>query len=149
MLAGADAIAGEPVGIMTYGPLQPIPALSGSMLVVLGFLFAVLAFRALRAHSASKPLASIVAVGVLVLGAASGNQLMQNAQATPPSSGDLNVSGSGEQQVLNTSGQTQRVISVTPSSGYGIGSTAALQCTVGLTVQNNSSCYINFTGPSP
>jgi hypothetical protein len=164
MLAGADAIAGEPVGIITYGPLQPIPALSGSMLVVLGFLFAVLAFRALRAHSASKPLASIVAVGVLVLGAASGNQLMQNAQATPPSlifskpsggklpvhsSGDLNVSGSGEQQVLNTSGQTQRVISVTPSSGYGIGSTAALQCTVGLTVQNNSSCYINFTGPSP
>ena len=85
MLSGADAIAANsPGGTITYGPLpQSVPALSGSMLVVLGLLFAVLAFRVLRAHSASKPLASIVAVGVLVLGAASGNQLIQNAWAPP------------------------------------------------------------------
>jgi hypothetical protein len=153
MLAGADAIAGEPVGIITYGPLQPIPALSGSMLVVLGFLFAVLAFRALRAHSASKPLASIVAVGVLVLGAASGNQLMQNAQATPPSlffsnpsGGTVSVDVIGEQKVLNTSGQTQRVISVTPASGIDITNATPPQCIAGLAVQNSSHCYINFTG---
>jgi hypothetical protein len=152
MLSGADAIAGKSGGIITYGPLQSIPALSGSMLVVLGFLFAVLAFRALRAHSASKPLASIVAVGVLVLGAASGNQLMQNAQATPPSlffsnpsGGTVSVDVIGEQKVLNTSGQTQRVISVTPNL-LEVEPSEKPQCRAGLTVQNSRHCYINFTG---
>jgi hypothetical protein len=154
MLSGADAIAGKDVGTITYGPVpQSIPALSGSMLVVLGFLFAVLAFRVLRAHSVSKPLASIVAVGVLILGAASGNQLMQNAQATPPSlffsipsGGIVNVTSIGDQQVSNTSGQTQRVISVTPASGVGITNATPPQCIAGLAVQNSSHCYINFTG---
>ncbi len=150
MLSGADAIAGEPVGTITYGPLQSIPALSGSMLVVLGLLFAVLAFRALRAHSASKPLASIVAVGILVLGAAPGNQLIQNAWATPtgftnPSGGVINVSTANvEYQLTNTSGQPLRVISVTPV--YGVISTTSPQCTARLIVQSNSYCYIRFDG---
>ncbi len=150
MLSGADAIAGE-AGTIVYGPIpQSIPALSGSMLVVLGLLFAVLAFRALRAHSASKPLASIVAVGILILGAASGNQLIQNAWANPsgftnPSGGVITVISTGEHPLNNTSGQPQRVISVTPSQNFSIGSTQSPQCTAGLTVQNSSLCYINFT----
>jgi hypothetical protein len=155
MLSGADAIAGMGAGTIVYGPLpQPIPALAGSMLVVLGLLFAVLAFRALRAHSASKPLASIVAVGILVLGAASGNQLIQNAQAiigfsfSNPSGGALHIDQTGEFPVSNTSGQTQRIISVTADSGFTIvtPTTGQPQCTAGLTVQNSSLCYINFTG---
>ena len=155
MLFGADAIAANaPGGTITYGPLpQSIPALSGSMLVVLGFLFAVLAFRVLRAHSASKPLASIVAVGVLVLGAASGSKLIQNAQATigfafsNPSGGVVNVTVTGESPVSNNSGQPQRVISVIANPGS-IDSPTSQQprCTVGSTVQNSSLCYINFTG---
>ena len=151
MLSGADAIAGMGVGTIVYGPVpQSIPALSGSMLVVLGLLFAVLAFRVLRAHSASKPLASIVAVGVLVLGAASGNQLIQNAWATPsgftnPSGGVINVISSGEHPLNNSSGQTQRIISVTGLNFHiSVPTTGQPQCTVGLTVQNNSTCYINF-----
>jgi hypothetical protein len=156
MLSGADAIAREPVGTITYGPLQSIPALSGSMLMVLGLLFAVLAFRALRAHSASKPLASIVAVGILVLGAASGNQLIQNAWAGPtgptgftnPSGGVITVlTPDVEHKLDNTSGQPQRVISVTPGGSFVIvtPTTGQPQCTPGLTVQNSSFCYINFT----
>jgi hypothetical protein len=153
MLSGADAIAGMGVGTIVYGPVpQSIPALSGSMLVVLGLLFAVLAFRVLRAHSASKPLASMVAVGVLVLGAASGNQLFRNAQATPPSlsfsnpsGGVVNVTSLGESQVSNTSGQIQRIISVTALNNHiSEPTTGQPQCTVGLTVQNNSTCFINF-----
>jgi hypothetical protein len=152
MLAGVDAIAGQAVGSITYGPLQSIPALSGSMLVVLGLLFAVLAFRALRAHSASKPLASIVAVGVLILGAASGNQLIHTAQAVPacpsntfcnPSGGVLNITSTEEQQVSNTSGQTQRVISVT-TNGNDVQTSGTPRCIAGLTVQSNSLCYIHF-----
>ena len=156
MLSGVDAIAGIPlVGTITYVPVPPqsIPALSGFMLVILGLLFAVLAFRVLRAHSASKPLASIVAVGVLVLGAASGNQLIQNAQATPPSlffsnpSGDiLHVNSFGEIPVLNNSGQPQQIINVTVSpSAVDSPTSQQPRCTVGLAVQNNNACFINFT----
>ena len=159
MLIGEDAMAGYSnngsIGSITYGPVpQSIPVLSGSMLVVLGFLFAVLAFRALRAHSASKPLASIVAVGILILGAASGNQLIQDAWAPPqysfsnPSGGVLNVTVPGESPVLNNSGQLQRVISVTATSPA-VDSPTSQQprCTSGLAVQNNSFCYINFFIP--
>lgn len=153
MLSGADAIAAVSFGTIVYGPVpQSIPALSGSMLVVLGLLFAVLAFRVLRSHSASKPLASIAAVGVLVLGAASGNQLIQNAWAVPsygftsPSGGVINVLTPGELQLNNTSGQTQRIISVTGNRVTPIGSP---ECTENSTVLNNSSCYINFSSPFP
>ncbi|CAH1083251.1 midcut-by-XrtH protein [Candidatus Nitrotoga sp. 1052] len=164
MLSCADAIAGAPIGTIVYGPVpQSIPTLSGFMLVILGLLFAVLAFRVLRAHSASKPLASIVASGVMVLSAASGNQLIQNAQAvilppppslsfSNPSGGILNVYYTGEFLILNNSGQPQRVISVTVSPLFVDNPTSQQpRCTVGLSVQNNSSCYMNFTydGPSP
>jgi len=158
LLSGADAIAGIPLGgSIFYGPVpQSIPTLSGFMLVILGLLFAVLAFRVLRAHSASKPLASIVAVGVLVLGAASGNQLIQNVQAVPAFSfsnstgGVLNINSLGEFPILNNSGRPQQILNVivTPPA---IDSPTSLQprCTVGLAVQNNSSCYINFTAVPP
>ncbi|CAH1386870.1 midcut-by-XrtH protein [Candidatus Nitrotoga sp. M5] len=156
MLSGADAIAGTPIGgTIVYGPVpQSIPTLSGFMLVILGLLFAVFAFRALRAHSASKPLASMVAVGVMVLSAASGNQLIQNVQAVPslsfsnPSGGTLNIFSSGELPVLNNSGKPQRVISVTANLPA-IDSPTSQQprCAAGLAVQNNTSCYINFTFP--
>lgn len=157
MLVSADAVAQINIGgSIVYEPLpQSIPTLSGSMLVVLGLLCAVLAFRVLRAHSASKPLASLMAVGVFALSAASGNQLIQNAQALPPalsfsnpSGGVLNVTFFGENPVLNSSGQPQRIISVTANQPY-IDSPTSQQprCTVGLTVQNNNVCYINFTAP--
>lgn len=166
MLVGEDAMGINiiTVGSIVYGPLppQPIPTLSGSMLVVLGLLFAVLAFRVLRAHSASKPLASIVAVGVLVLGAASGNQLIQKAQALTipvpcfcnPSGGVYNVGSyafSPFTPINNGSGKPQRIISVTASPPY-LDSPLPLEspsdhprCTVELILQNNTGCYINFT----
>ncbi|CAH1207590.1 conserved membrane hypothetical protein [Candidatus Nitrotoga sp. BS] len=155
ILSCADAIAQTPlIGTIVYGPVpQSIPTLSGFMLVILGLVFAVLAFRVLRSHSASKPLASIVTVGILVLGAASGNQLIQHAQAIPPSlsfsnssGGVLNIDSLGEFPVLNNSGRPQQILNVivTPPA---IDSPTSQQprCIIGLAVQNNSSCYINFT----
>ena len=143
------------VGNITYGPVvaQPIPTLSGPMFVVLGLLLAIIAFRALRAHSAGRPLASIIAAGIFALSATSGNQLIQYAQAIMPAltfdsstGGILNVGVFGERQVLNNSGQPQRVISVT-ATPPAIDSPTSQQprCTAGLTVQNNATCYVNFT----
>ncbi|MDP3497453.1 MAG: midcut-by-XrtH protein, partial [Candidatus Nitrotoga sp.] len=143
------------VGNITYGPVvaQPIPTLSGPMFVVLGLLLAIIAFRALRAHSAGRPLASITAAGIFALSATSGNQLIQYAQAIMPAltfdnstGGTLNVGVVGEHQVLNNSGQPQRVISVT-ATPPAIDSPTSQQprCVAGLTVQINATCYVNFT----
>lgn len=161
MLVGKDAMGINTiiVGSIVYGPPIPqsIPTLSGSMLVVLGLLLAVLAFHVLCAHSASKPLASMVAAGVLALSAASGNKLIQNAQATSifpyfcnPSGGVFNIYSYElhESLVYNETGKLQQIISVTASQLYLDSSTSQQPwCTVGLTLQNNSSCYINFIGP--
>jgi hypothetical protein len=152
MLVASDAFAGTSIGTLTYSPYaQAIPALSSSMLVVLSLLFAVVAFRVLRAHSAGKPLASLVALGVLALSAASGNQLIRDAQAiiSPPvadltnSSGGSIPLGPGLTEIRNTSGRTQQIISVTPPS-YSTSSPFTPQCTAGLVVQNGSSCYVSY-----
>lgn len=160
-MLGSDAMASdEEIASIVYAPalLQTIPTLSGSMLVVLGLLLAVLAFCVLRDHSASKPLASIVAVGILALGVASGNQLMQNAQASVvaplfdnPSGGITVVyeSFSGEQGIRNTSGQPQRIISGKSNSHEFASTTQQPRCSVGLIVQNNNFCYINLTVSAP
>ena len=156
MLVGSDAFAGVAVGgTIAYRPYtQSVPALSETMLVVLAFLFAVLAFRAFRAYPGGKPLASILAVGVLVLAATSGNQLIRNAQAfigyafSNPGGGIVNV-GTGEYPVLNTSGRSQQITGVNPNFGILVMPTSGSpQCTAGLVVQNSNTCYIFFALPT-
>lgn len=154
MLVCSDVLAGTTGGTIVYSPYaQAIPTLSGAMLMVLAFLFAVLAFRALRAHPGGKPLASLLALGVLVLVAASGNQLIRNAQAivgfffSNPGGGIVSV-GTGEYPVQNTSGRPQQIISINPTPpSVALSTSGSPQCTAGLVVQNSSSCYINFGLP--
>jgi hypothetical protein len=159
VLVCPDAFAGTVAvgGTISYGPYtqnaQAIHALSEAMLVVLAFLFAVLAFRALRAYPGGKPLAALLALTVLVLAATSGNRLVQYAQAisyafTNPGGGTVVVDAAGELPVPNISGITQQIISVIPDPGSLEASTTGQpQCVDGLVVHNNSSCYINFSLP--
>lgn len=158
LLAGQNAFAGVViVGIINYTPStpQPIPTLSGYMLMALALLFAIVAFRVLRAHSAGKPLASLVAGGVLALTAASGDYLIQNAQAiagpayfvtlSNAAGGSVNLTATGEGKVTNTSGVPQRITGVTGVGVYGPGATNnAPRCLVGMELQNNGFCYVNF-----
>ncbi|MGO8755206.1 MAG: midcut-by-XrtH protein [Gallionellaceae bacterium] len=156
MLVCSDAVAGTAGGgTIVYSPYaQAIPTLSGAMLVVLAFLFAVLAFRALRAHPGGKPLAALLALGVLVLVAASGNQLIRNAQAivgfffSNPGGGIVSVLGNAEYPVQNTSGRPQQIVSVNPiSPSVALPTSGSPQCTVGLVVPNSNACYVFFGLP--
>ena len=155
MLVCSDAFAGMGGGAIAYSPYaQSVPTLSEAMLLVLAFLFAVLAFRALRAHPGGKPLASLLAVGVLVLAAASGNQLIQDAQAfisytfNSPGGGVVPIFGNGEYPVQNTSGRTQQITNVNPNSpSVALPTSGSPQCIAGLIVQNTNYCYINFGLP--
>ena len=153
MLVCSDAFAGSAVGTITYSPYaaQSIPTLSTAMLWVLAFLFVVLAFRALRSHPAGKILAVLVVAGVLALAAAPGNKLIREAQAligyvfSNPGGGVVTIGVTSETPVQNTSGREQQITGVNPTSPYtALPTSGSPQCTIGLVVPNNNSCYVWF-----
>ncbi len=157
MLVGPDAFAGMGGGSISYSPFaESVPTLSAAMLVVLAFLFAVLALRTLRAYPGGKPLASLLAVGVLVLAAASGNQFIRSAQAVigyafdSPGGGVVVIGSTFEVPVTNITGRPQRIISVTPDpGGIFLSTVGSPQCVSGLVVQQSSTCYVYFQPPPP
>ncbi len=153
MLVCSDAMAGTGIGSVSYLPVSSaIPTLSGAMLVVLSLLFAVIAFRVLRARSADKPLASIAAIGILTLGASSGIHLMRSAQAAVapipfdlPNGGFVYVQG-GFNDIVNHTGLPQRITNIVLDSGYYIDSPppSSPECTIGMVVPNLGHCYLNI-----
>jgi hypothetical protein len=158
LAAATDAFAGTNGGTITYGPpTQSIPALSDLMLVVLGLLLAVMAYRVLRAHpGGGQPLASLVALAIVGLSMIPGGKLIEEAYAnagyemTSPSGGTVFIPSGLEYPVGNSSGVVQQIKSVTPTTGVSSWPTTGTPtCTPGLTVQPNSSCYVFFTsGPT-
>lgn len=154
LAAATDAFAGTNGGTITYGPpTQSIPALSDLMLVVLGLLLAVMAYRVLRAHpGGGQPLASVVALAIVGLSMIPGGKFIEEVYAnagyemTSPSGGTVLIPSSWtEYPVGNSSGVVQQIKSVTPASAQ----TTSPTCAPGLTVQPNSSCYVLFTsGPT-
>jgi hypothetical protein len=159
MLACPPAMAGVGIGSITYAPLSAssIPTLSGAMLVVLACLFSVLAFRVLRAHSSTKPLASVAALGILTLGAASGIRLIQNAQAAIPSitfnvsNGGSVLVGVGLSYVTNNTGVAQQITHISVNSGYSVvpSNPYTPQCILGMIVADQGHCYISIVNKIP
>lgn len=167
LVIASNAFAQAPVGTVGYVPVitpatPAIPSLSGVMLIVLGLIFAVLAYRALRTSPGGKPLASIVALVIIGLGAAgAGTELIQNTMAACTGSGDPDMcsatggtvgvaTANANVQILNTSGQKQKITTITPSQGlFECGNPAnnPLQCVANQTVvPNGGFCTVNFCG---
>ena len=151
LAATSDAFAGMGGGTIVYGPpAESIPTLSGTMLIVLGLLFAVLAFRVLRNHSGGLPLASIMALSVAGLSGVSGVKLMQEAYAvgysmSQSNGGSVLIGAIGiSVPVDNTTGRAQQIKSVTPNGGCSVGTASNPACAPGLIVQNASSCNVRF-----
>ena len=158
MMAGSDAIAD---GIIGFGPLDPpssIPTLSGYMLMVLGVLLAALAYRKLRAYTGGKPLASLVALGVMAaMSSISGNQIIKSAEAfVNPTVSLANLAGgivhflapmAGDTPVTNATSVPLRITSITADAGETIAVPGTLPpCIAGSTVlQPGGSCYVNIT----
>jgi len=149
----SDAFAGMGGGTIVYGPpTESIPTLSGTMLIVLGMLLAVVAFRVLRNYPGGRPLASIVALSIAGLSGVSGIKVMQEAYAgasypmTQTNGGSVHVNTSGvDVPVDNTSGRTQQIKSVKPDSNCSVGTvTPPPACAPGVIVQPANSCNVRF-----
>ena len=154
--AATDVIAGPGGGgTITYGPPNhSIPVLSDIMLVVLGLMLAVIAFRVLRTYPGGTPLASLVAL--TIAGATMmPDKIIEQAQATisfleltsPAGGTTVHISPGFDIPIKNTSGATQQVKSVNPNDGCTAIPTTEVnnpQCTQGLIRQNNEFCYVHF-----
>ncbi len=150
--AATEVFAGNGGGTITYGPPNhSIPVLSDIMLVVLGLLLAVIAFRVLRSYPGGTPLASLVAL-TIAGSAMMPDKIIEQAQAvfqgmTNAAGGTIaGIPAGTEIPIVNTSGATQQVKSVNPNNGCTAIPTEVNnpQCTQGLIRQNNESCYVHF-----
>jgi hypothetical protein len=153
LAATSDAFAGVPPavgGTVVYGPLaESIPALSGTMLIVLGLLFSILTYRVLRTSSGGRPLASLVAMSIAGLAGVSGTNLIQDAKAfvgysMSPAGGSIHVDGGSEYPIFNGTGRKQQIKSVTPDSSCMVGTPSSPACTPGGVVQPDASCNVRF-----
>jgi len=160
MLASAsDAFAGiTGGGTIVYGPpAESIPTLSGTMLIVLGLLFAVLAFRVLRNYPGGRPLASIVALSIAGLSGVSGVKVMQEAYAivnypmTQSNGGSIHIGTVGfEVPVDNTTGRAQQIKSVTPDTFCSVvAPSSSPACVPGVVVPNGNACWVQWTCTPP
>ncbi len=152
--AATDVFAGTvgSGGTITYGPPNhSIPVLSDIMLVVLGLLLAVIAFRVLRSYPGGTPLASLIAL-TIAGSAMMPDKIIELAQATQSYVMDLAGGGTTvripagtEISIPNSSGAAQQVKSVNPENECVAATTTSTpECTQGLIVPNTQSCYVHF-----
>ncbi len=161
MLGANMAFAGSGIGAITYAPLQvaAVPTLSGWALAVMGILFAIIAFRVMRAKNVSGRVASIISAGIMAVGGMSGGYLIDESQAVAPApipltvgvGGQVNIQGIGTREYQNTSGVSQRITEINIIGGYETKPIALpdIECTVGLVLANGASCFISIVSSTP
>ena len=123
--AATEVFAGNGAGgTITYGPPNhSIPVLSDIMLVVLGLLLAVIAFRVLRSYPGGTPLASLVAL-TIAGSAMMPDKIIEQAQAialamTNAAGGTITgIPDTPNYPIINNSNTVQQVKSVNPYSGF-------------------------------
>lgn len=162
LLGAATANLASAQGTMTYAPDPnlPVPTLSGGLLVVLGILFGVIAFRVMRSRNMGTPLAVLVAMAVTGTGVATGARLIADTEAAAMLIG-LSVPGGSivpldnyDAAYRNTTAVPQRIIAINPDPSCTPGSSFwSPPCTVGLLLgplgSPTDTCGYNQGCPPP
>jgi hypothetical protein len=82
LVAATEVFAGSPGGVVVYAPVaHSIPTLTDLMLVMLGLLTAVIAYRVLRAHPGGQPLASLAVLAIAGVTMIPGAKFIEHAYA--------------------------------------------------------------------
>lgn len=159
LFCGSAARAGSPGGSIDYGPISGanVPALGEWTLALMGLLLAVVAYRALRGRVNGRLLSNLILVGGAVAAAASGHDLIREAQAivelndydmSSPSGGT--VTGYSWARLTNSSGMPLRIKAIHPNRGSNIQSpppddgAGSPECTVNSVVAPNAKCTVRF-----
>ena len=159
LLCGPAAWAGVPVGgTIEYEPLTAnvaaVPSLSEWMLVLLGLLLAVMAYRALRGRVNGRLLSNLTLAGGALAAAAAGHGLIQEVRATPAANEQNMSSASGGTvettaywtRLTNTSGVPLKIKAIRPNEWSHVVSPPpeAPECTVNFVVSPGNTCNVAF-----
>lgn len=145
MLWGGEALAGVPlpVGSVGYGPpgAEGVPLLSDIALLLLVGVMAVIAFRVLRSRSAGRPLASVVALGIVVAGGMATGRVEQVAHAfvgvslSSAAGGSAGIFVTGmDVPVQNNTAVNLKILGVQATSPNTVGVPSSSACVAGVTV---------------
>lgn len=158
LLCGPAAWAGmgSVGGAIDYVPLTAnvaaVPSLSEWMLVLMGLLLAVVAFRALRGRVNGRLLSNLTLVGGSMVAAAAGHGLIQEVRATPTIDVNMSSASGGTVEttgylirLTNTSGVPLKIKAIRPNESSRIVSpTTEPECTENLTVLPGNKCNVQF-----
>lgn len=156
-VGSASAWAGTIFGTVTFSVLdvQAVPLLSDLMVLMLVALVAVLAYRGLRSNATGRPLASFVAVSIILAGGVLSGRFETVAQALPPVFVDLDLPGGGTVNVWNVGTDVRvqnqlskpvKIDAVQATVPNTVGTpTSTPKCVPGTTVlPPTQSCYVYF-----
>jgi hypothetical protein len=157
VLAGAAGSAhagfvGAPGGVVGYGPdVAAVPTLSAWVMLALGLLLLVLAYRVLRTRANGRLLANLTLVGGAVAAAAGGHALIDSAQAIAVTDVHLSAAAGGSvavnegvSRLINATSSTQVIRSIAPAEGMFEDDPESNRCTVGLPVPPAAFCLVWF-----
>ena len=161
VLSSAQLLAQPLVWTISYAPqATSVPTLSEWAMLLLVLLLAAFAVYTLRKKGAGAgPLASVLLVSALALGAMTGEKLIGHANAitrivlatmSNPAGGTVSppILSGIETEVANGSGVVQTITGVTPASSP-ITTPGHTTCTVSLVVQPGASCWVWDGGRNP
>jgi len=142
-------------GSLVYGPVPPIPTLSGTMLILLSLLLATIGYRVLqqKGNDASRMMVlSLIVVGALASGIG-GVKLINNAYANGFPTISLNQPGGGTATVCidcgpyhyqNDTGAPLEIKSRIHPEPCGWGTVTAPECTAGLLLGDGDACQLDL-----
>lgn len=158
LLCAPVAWAGGPVagGSIDYGPLaasvSAVPTLGEWMLVLMGLLLAVVAYRSLRGRVNGRLLSNLTLAGGALAATVAGHGLVQEARAIM--AGVVNMSSptggtavaTNWSALTNTTGVPLKILAIRPNDGSWVISPppASPECTVGSVVSPGNVCNVYF-----
>ncbi len=164
VLFSSAAQAAGVAGIMSYGStgatptpdiVAAVPGLTGPMLLVLGGLLAVVAFRLLRQHPAAGRLGGFLALAAgVALASFGGVSLVRDGVAdgprTLPDANGTVIVPFGNTTWTNTSGGSVQILQISSAypNNFVVDSAATVpQCKGGVVLANGAACYTLVTIP--
>lgn len=154
-----------PPGQITYAPpstplpVSPIPTMGEAMMIGMAISLALVAFKMTKKSSGNNYLNSLAAGGLALLVALAGATLIGDVNANGPVAylsdpkGGVTVIDVIDNQVhvINNSGKTQKILTITSTPPLTIGSTEPYtpQCQVNDELGPNGFCYVKLIPPPP
>lgn len=151
VLAGVSSAQALPQFTITYAPLAPgTPAPPTVLLIAIGLLFTLVAYRKMRKLPAGRALLTILfacGLAFVAVKQAPAVPVIPVESMTGPGPLVFTLNLGQEGQVVNNTGATQVITGINLTPGRAGTPFSSPQCQVGTTLTNGASCYVATLEP--